>query len=190
MTWLPWIFGGLWMLRTRIRIHGLEEGWWMLRTRIRIHRLEEGWWMLRTRIRIHRLEEGWWMLRIRIRIHGLEEGTKISVYHMEGEWTEKLLYLGCGLPNAALYLDDRGWYCQVEFAWIWMNRLEYTRGSSLYHMEGKMPGTEFDVGRQPLTGLVCRRLQYSLWYRERYWVCWAAHSWMWSPDLVESWRCA
>lgn len=47
-------------------------------------------------------------MRTRIRIHGLEEGTKISVYHMEEECTEKLLYLGCGLPSAALYLDDRG----------------------------------------------------------------------------------
>lgn len=43
-----------------------------------------------------------------------------------------------------------------------MDRSEYTRGSSLYHMEGEMPGTEFAVGRQPLIGLVCRRLQYPL----------------------------
>lgn len=48
------------------------------------------------------------MLRTRIRIHRLEEVTKISVHHVEGECTEKLLYLECGLPSAALYLDDRG----------------------------------------------------------------------------------
>lgn len=43
----------------------------------------------------------------RIRIHGLEEGIKISVHHKEGECTERLLCLACGLPRAALDSDDR-----------------------------------------------------------------------------------
>lgn len=60
----------------------------------------------------------------RIRIHRLEEVTKISVHHVEGECTEKLLYLECGLPSAALYLDDIAKLSLLETGWTGWNTPE------------------------------------------------------------------